>query len=143
MREKFNMSDFKWDDSLSVGVDLIDEQHKMLIEKLADLSDALKKSMEFNEILKTLEFMIDYTDFHFTAEEKTMAEHDYPGLESQQEQHAEFKTTLDNILEDFKEEGPTKSIATSVNVFLLNWLINHIKGVDLQLGKFLAEKESA
>jgi len=46
-------------------------------------------------------------------------------------------------LEDFKEEGPTKVVANSVNVFLLNWLINHIKGVDLQLGKFLTEKESA
>lgn len=137
------MSDFKWDDSLSVGVDLIDEQHKMLIEKLGDLSEALKKSVEHNEILKTLEFMIDYTDFHFTAEEKAMAEHDYPGLGFQQRQHAEFTDTLNNILEDFKEEGPTKSIATSVNVFLLNWLINHIKGVDLQLGKFLTEKESA
>ena len=137
------MSEFEWDDSLSVGVDLIDEQHKMLIEKLGDLSDALKKSVEHNEILKTLEFVIDYTDFHFTAEEKTMAENDYPGLEFQQQQHAEFKVTLNNILEDFKEEGPTTAVANSVNVFLLNWLINHIKGVDLQLGKFLTEKESA
>lgn len=135
------MSKIEWEDSLSVGVDLIDAQHRMLIEKLADLSDALKKSREFNEILKTLEFMIDYTDFHFTAEERTMSEHDYPGLEFQQQQHAEFKVTLDNILEDFKEEGPTKAIANSVNVFLLNWLINHIKGVDLKLGKFLTDKE--
>jgi hemerythrin len=134
------MSNIEWDDSLSVGVDLIDEQHKMLIEKLADLSDALRKSTEFNEILKTLEFMIDYTDFHFTAEEKTMAENDYPGLEFQQQQHTEFKVTLNNILEDFKEEGPTKAIAESVNVFLLNWLVTHIKGADLELGNFLAEK---
>ena len=136
------MNKFEWDGSLSIGVDLIDEQHKMLIEKLGDLSEALRKSVEHNEILKTLEFMMDYTDFHFTAEEKTMADHDYPGLEFQQQQHAEFKVTLNNILEDFKEEGPTKSLATSVNVFLLNWLIDHIKGVDLKLGEFLSEKES-
>lgn len=54
----------------------------------------------------------------------------------------EFKVTLNHILEDFKEEGPTKALATSINVFLLNWLINHIKGTDLKLGKFLSEKES-
>ncbi len=34
------MSKIEWDDSLSVGVDLIDKQHKMLIQKLKDLSEA-------------------------------------------------------------------------------------------------------
>ena len=67
------MSKIEWDNSLSVGVDLIDEQHKMLIEKLKDLSDDLKRGHEQDRILKTLGFMMDYTDFHFTAEEKVMA----------------------------------------------------------------------
>ncbi|UCE41366.1 MAG: hemerythrin family protein [Candidatus Aminicenantes bacterium] len=134
------MAKIEWDDSLSVGVGLIDEQHKMLIQKLRDLSDALDEGREFNKIMKTLDFMIDYTDFHFSTEEKHMAEHDYPELEDQKNQHEHFKVTLNHILEDFKEEGPTKALATSINVFLLNWLINHIKGTDLKLGKFFAEK---
>jgi hemerythrin len=134
------MAKIEWDDSLSVGVELIDEQHKMLIQKLKDLSDALDEGREFNKIMKTLDFMIDYTDFHFSTEEKHMAEHDYPGLEDQQNQHEHFKVTLNHILEDFKEEGPTKALATSINVFLVNWLINHIMGTDLKLGKFFAAK---
>jgi hemerythrin len=136
------MSKIEWDNSLSIGVDLIDEQHKMLIQKLRDLSDAFEVGREYDKILQTLDFMIEYTDFHFSAEEKTMAEHGYPGLGEQQKQHEEFKVTLNHILEDFQEEGPTKALATSINVFLLNWLINHIKGVDLKLGKFLSEKGS-
>jgi hemerythrin len=134
------MSEIAWDDSLSVGVDLIDEQHKMLIEKLKNLADDFKKGHEQDRILKTLGFMIDYTDFHFTAEEKVMAEKDYPGLEDQQQQHAEFKTTLDNILLDLREDGPTDELAKSINIFLLNWLINHIKGSDQKLGTYLNEK---
>ncbi len=134
------MAKIEWDDSLSVGVGLIDEQHKRLIQKLSDLSDAIDEGHEFNKIIKTLDFMIDYTDFHFSTEEKHMAEHDYPGLDDQKNQHAQFKVTLNHILEDFKEEGPTRALATSINVFLLNWLINHIKGTDLKLGKFFAEK---
>ncbi len=136
------MSAIEWDDSLSVGVDLIDEQHKMLIEKLKDLSDDFKKGHEQDRILKTLGFMIDYTDFHFTAEEKVMADHEYPGLDIQKQQHAEFKTTLDNILLDLREDGPTNALAESINVFLLNWLIDHIKGMDLKLGKFLSKKHT-
>jgi len=133
------MSKIEWDDSLSVGVDLIDEQHKLLIQKLRDLSDSFKMGHEEDKIITTLEFMVDYTDFHFTAEEKYMAENDYPGLEEQKKQHQEFKVILKHIVEDFKEEGPTKALATSINVFLLNWLINHIKGSDLKLGKFFSE----
>ena len=47
------MSEIAWDDSLSVGVGLIDDQHKMLIEKLKDLSDDFKQGHEQNRILKT------------------------------------------------------------------------------------------
>jgi hemerythrin len=135
------MTKIEWDDSLSVGVDKIDGQHKMLIQKLKDLSDAFNSGLEQNKIIKTMDFMIEYTDFHFSAEEKLMAEHGYPGLEQQREQHKEFRTTLNNILEDFREEGPSKDLATSINVFLLNWLINHIKGSDTKIGQCLAEKE--
>ena len=135
------MSEIKWDDSLSVGVEQIDEQHKMLIQKLKDLSDAFNQGLEQNKILKTIDFMIDYTDFHFSEEEKLMAENDYPGLAAQKKQHQEFKDTLNHILEDYQDEGPTKALATSINVFLLNWLINHIKGSDVAIGKFLSQKE--
>ena len=134
------MNQIEWDNSLSVNVDLIDEQHKMLIQKLADLSDALRRGLEYNKIMQTLEFMIDYTDFHFSAEEKVMEENDYPGLEEQKKQHEVFRTTLNNIVEDYKEEGTTTAIAREINVFLLNWLIKHIKGSDAKLGEFLTER---
>ncbi|MGB2906570.1 MAG: hemerythrin family protein [Candidatus Aminicenantaceae bacterium] len=137
------MSEIAWDDSLSVGVDLIDDQHKLLIEKLKDLSDDFKQGHEQNKILRTLGFMIDYTDFHFTAEEKVMAENDYPGLEDQQQQHAEFKATLDSILLDLREDGPTEELVKSINIFLLNWLVNHIKGSDQKLGAYLNEQGQA
>ena len=134
------MAKIEWDDSLSIGVDLIDEQHKMLIQKLRDLSDAFEMGREMNKIMQTREFLIDYTDFHFSAEAETIVKYDYPGLELQQDQHKQFVVTLNHIVEDFKEEGPTKALATSINVFLHNWLINHIKGVDIKLGQFLTEK---
>ncbi len=134
------MPKIEWDDSLKIGVDHIDEQHKMLIQKLKDLSDAFQMGLEQNKMLKTIDFMIDYTGFHFREEEKLMIEHNYPGLETQKKQHREFQNTLNFILEDYQDEGPTKALATSINVFLLNWLVNHIKGLDVQIGKFISDK---
>ncbi len=134
------MKKIEWDSSLSVGVDLIDEQHKMLIQRLNDLSRAIEMTQGEGSIVQTLDFLIEYTDFHFCAEEKCMAEHDYPGLAPQKKQHEEFKASLKDLVDDYEYEGVTRALTTSVNVFLLNWLVNHIKGVDHKLGEFLQEK---
>jgi hemerythrin len=116
-------------------VGLIDEQHKMLIQKLADLSDAFRRGLEQNKIMKTLDFMIDYTDFHFSAEEKVMEENDYPGLEAQKQQHKEIKVTLNNILEDYKEEGTTKAIATRLQTCIASVLNSITREVCLVLSQ--------
>ena len=134
------MAKMEWDDALSVGVELIDEQHKMLIQRLSELVVAVEKKQGETEIMKTLQFMDDYTDFHFTSEEEQMAAKDYPGLGYQQAQHAEFKNTLKRIIEDFEDEGPTRALVTSINTFLYNWLVNHIKVVDQKFGEFLNNK---
>ena len=137
------MSKIEWDESLSIGVDLIDEQHKMLLQRLNDLSKAIEETHGEGGIVQTLDFLIDYTDFHFSDEEKCMDEHDYPGLENQKKQHEEFRVALKHMVEDYEYEGVTRALTTSVNVFLHNWLINHIKGVDHKLGEFLREKGAA
>ena len=136
------MAKIEWDNSLSIGIDLIDEQHKMLLQRLNDLSEAVEMMQGETQIMKTLEFMIDYTDFHFSAEEKHMTEHSYPGLDQQKQQHEEFKDTLKHIVEDFEEEGSTRALTTSINTFLANWLIKHIKDLDMKFGEFLNDKDS-
>ncbi|MFW9861071.1 MAG: bacteriohemerythrin [Candidatus Thorarchaeota archaeon] len=134
------MSDISWDNSLSVGVELIDEQHKMLIERINNLSIAVAKYMGHTKIIETLLFMTEYTDFHFSTEERYMKELDYPAMENHIKQHEEFKSMLNTLEDDFKEDGATKVVSKSINTFLGNWLFNHIKVVDVNFGKFLREK---
>ena len=134
------MAKIEWDDNLSIGIDIIDEQHKMLIQRLGDLTRAMEMKQGEMEITKTLEFMIDYTDFHFSSEEKHMAQNNYPGLEYQKKEHEQFRSTLKRIVEDFEQEGPTRALVDSINTFLGNWLIKHIKQVDLEFGEFLNDR---
>jgi hemerythrin len=136
----FNMTKIEWDDSLSVGINLIDEQHKMLIQRIKDLSDAVESTRGLEKILQTLGFMIDYTDFHFSTEEKYMVQLGYPGFDIHKEQHEEFKSTLNHMVEDFEEDGATVALSTSINTFLINWLIKHIKSIDRKFGEFLQDK---
>ncbi|MGD9396772.1 MAG: bacteriohemerythrin [Candidatus Thorarchaeota archaeon] len=133
------MTEIQWDDSLSVGVDLIDEQHKMLIQRIKDLSDAVNSSRGATEIGKTLGFMIDYTEFHFSTEEKHMYNLDYPGRDTHKQQHEEFKSTLNEMVMEFEEDGATAQLSEWVNNYLINWLVKHIKSVDTKLSEFLQD----
>lgn len=134
------MTKIEWDDSLSVGIDLIDEQHKMLIQRIKDLSEAVEQARGLEKILKTLDFMIDYTEFHFSTEERHMKKLEYPGFIPHKQQHEEFISTLDRLVEDFEQDGATEALSTSTNTFLINWLVKHIKSIDKNFGKFLQEK---
>jgi hemerythrin len=134
------MGQIEWDDSLSVAIDLIDDQHKMLIERLNDLSAAVEMTKGTSEILKTLGFLIDYTDYHFSAEVGYMKKHNYPGLDAHLKQHEIFEASLKNLVTDFEEEGATEALSASINTLLVNWLVNHIKVVDVLFGTFLREQ---
>ena len=134
------MSEIAWTTDLAVGIELVDEQHKMLIKHLSDLDEALKTGVGPTKVASTLNFLIDYTDFHFSAEEKHMAANDYPELENHKKMHEGFKKTLFNFEEELKEEGATKMLADSIDTLLVKWLFNHIQTVDVGFGKYLEQK---
>ena len=134
------MAKMQWDVSLSVGVDLIDEQHKMWIGRLGELSRAIEAHQVVSESVRALEFLIEYTKLHFSTEEDAMDKHAYPGVEEHKQKHEELRTTLAGLEQDFREDGLTPALTDAVNNVLLNWLVNHIKTIDVAFGAFLKEK---
>jgi hemerythrin len=134
------MAKIEWDDGLSVGVDLIDEQHKMLIKRMSDLHEAVTTSMAAGGVAQTLDFLVDYTHFHFSTEERHMEKYDYPKMPEHLAAHKEFKTTLANLAEDFKEEGATQQLADAVDTFLFKWFVKHVQQIDQELGRFVNEE---
>lgn len=134
------MQRIEWDDSLSIGVELIDDQHKVWIERLNSLSAAVESHQEVRLVSKTLDFMVDYVEFHFGAEEGHMAAQNYPALEQHKAKHAEFRRTLTELVQEFEEDGATHRLGDSINDFQIAWLKNHIRQVDKQFGLFLAER---
>lgn len=138
--ELAHMNEIKWSEDLSVGVTLIDDQHRQLIEHLNNLVAAVEKQQGPAEIAATLTFLIDYTDFHFSEEEQKMKAHGYPGLETHRAKHEEFKTILAYMESEFQEDGPTPILAESIETLLVNWLLKHIRLVDTEFGAYLESK---
>ena len=119
---------------------LIDEQHKEWLERFNDVAAAIESHRGPEEIARILSFLLDYTEIHFSTEEKHMTANGYPELEQHRTRHQELRRTLDNLVEDFEEEGATHSLARAIDTFLGNWLVNHIREADQKLGAFLKDK---
>lgn len=134
------MEKLKWSDNLSVGVELIDNQHKKWIEYYNSVADALHSMQGPSKIASTLGFLIDYTEEHFATEEKHMKKHDYPGYDHHRAIHQDLRNTLTDLVQDYEEDGATNPLADSIDTFLGYWLIRHISDVDMKFGAYLKEE---
>jgi hemerythrin len=135
------MAIFEWNNNLSIGIEEIDNQHKELIKRLDELAQSILQKKGKDKIGKMLRFMSDYGEMHFSSEENYMAKHNYPDLDFHQKQHEKFKTTTDKLINELKSEKDMESFAISVQRYLIDWLILHIKTTDQKFGGFLAENQ--
>ena len=135
------MKTIQWQDDLSIGIGPIDEQHKKWIEHFNRTSEAIASNQSMEQISKTLGFLADYTETHFSAEEKYMQENNYPAFAEHKAKHDELRSTLANLVRDYQEEGATQNLADAIETFLGNWLLDHIRKVDMKFGAFIAEQK--
>ncbi len=134
------MAQLQWNDSLSIGVGPIDEQHKAWIDRYNSLASAIETRQGPRRVAETLGFLVDYTAFHFAAEEKHMSASGYPGLGEHQARHGELQAALGRLVDDFQEEGATHILADFLQTFLGNWLVDHIQSVDVRFGAHLRDE---
>ena len=84
-----------------------------------------------------LDYLAEYTDFHFTAEEKLQEEMDYPGIKEHKEEHAKLRNVVEELHEMLvEEEGPTSAFVEQVNRNVIEWLYRHIKGFDRSVAEY-------
>ena len=133
------MNKIEWTDDLSVGIEVIDEQHQKWIEHYNHAVEAIEAHHEVAQISQSLEFLSDYTEIHFATEEKAMEVNGYPEFEEHKAKHEALRKTLTAMSEEFIEDGATDILAKSVETFLGNWLIKHIETVDKRFAAFIHE----
>lgn len=128
----------KWDQSLNTNIAVIDQQHRKLINLVNDLNDAMRAGKSKEVLKDVLTVLADYTRSHFSAEERLMAQRNYPDLVAHKSQHTEF---IDKI-SDFQKRVDAGSSVVSIDMmnFLTNWILTHIKGTDFKYVPFLTAK---
>lgn len=128
----------EFDNSLVTGNTMIDEQHKELIGKIDKLVACCEEGGGKVEAIKMLDYLSDYTDFHFGEEEKLQEEVSYPAIEGHKAKHAEFKKSVEELHEMLvEEEGPTDAFVAAVQKNVVDWLFDHIKNMDQALAAYV------
>lgn len=134
------MALYQWDDALSVGNRHIDDDHKHLMDLVAQLHDAMRAGQGKDVVGGILENLINYTHTHFEMEEKFMRDINYPDYEAHRAEHARLVKEVKDLQSRFQSGSIT--ITVSVSNFLSDWLRNHILGLDMKLANaILAAKK--
>ena len=127
----------QWNESLSVGVKAIDDQHKELLLRFERLLLACQAGQGTEELKKLLAFLEEYVNSHFSDEEKLQVQHSYPEYEAHHAEHVYFIGQVNKLRTETDQEGVSTHHVIETNSMLLKWLINHISNVDKKLGAFL------
>lgn len=127
-----------WTEDLSVHIAEMDKEHKQLVAMINELHEAMTSGKGKDVLGGVLTRLVDYTRFHFAAEEKLMISHQYPGYLNQKSEH----DNLTKKVMDIKARIDAGNMVVTVEVmaFLKDWLTKHIIGMDKKYSSFLNAK---
>jgi hemerythrin len=129
----------EWDEKYSVGIPLIDDQHKELIRLTNELYQGClggdEKARTF--FIITIRKVLDYVKYHFSAEEKLMKNAKYPLLEEHKKQHESFVLQLVTDVKSYHDGR--KFVPNAFVRYLRDWILSHIAMMDTQYAKYILD----
>ncbi len=128
----------QWNDTFSVKIGEIDDQHKKLIKMINDLQDAMRAGKGKEILAPILNGLIRYTTEHFSTEEKYFERFSYPEAATHMEEHAKFIQQVAAFKADF--ESGKIGLTIKLMDFLSDWLQHHIMNIDKKYSAFFIEK---
>jgi len=120
----------EWKDEFSVGVAIIDQDHKELLRIVNALSEALAKGPQ--PAGRICDELIEHTLAHFTREEHWFKPLGYPGAEQHRRMHQKLTERLLEYRDRLRQETDADRLALFVD-----FLAHHITGADRSYGAWL------
>ena len=128
----------EFDETLVTGNEMIDSQHQELIDRIRQFVAACESGDSKIKAIKMLDYLDEYTNFHFSAEEDLQKEVNYPDYPAHHNKHEEFKKTIQTLYDYLDEyEGPNEKFVQMVQDKVVDWLFTHIKSADRSVAEFI------
>jgi len=121
-----------WSNSYSLGIKVIDDQHKGLLDLVNDLfshatGNEYEERIYFKEVIQEA---VQYVKTHFTTEEKILIAGKFPEYAGHKKAHDEFVLTVIQTAKDY--EAGKRYTLEKFAYFLKDWILSHIAVMDTQ-----------
>ncbi len=127
-----------WNEEYSVGISVLDEDHKRLLNLINQLQTAAHYHTSDEYEQEAFDALLDYTKGHFQREEELMEKHGFPGLEAHRQQHQAMIAEVNQLVAAYQRDRDA-TIEGTIR-YLQTWLLHHINGTDKEYSTFLNDK---
>jgi hemerythrin-like metal-binding protein len=125
------MAFIEWDETMSVGIDVLDNEHKWFIGQINLLYDALKLHVK-PDVLKIFDELNAFIKSHCLHEGLLFERLDLQASAVHKKEHREFKGRLKSIHEQYKADQEFDVTFELLTLLCDKWK-NHILRSDLKL----------
>lgn len=122
---------FEWGPTYQLGVNAMDEQHRVLIGAMNELYVQFKDNAPHAQQIASFDRLFGLAEAHFRAEEEHMASIKFDGLTVHKRIHEDLLAKLRTTRQDVAG----KPLSAPVFDFLKMWLVGHILGLDTKYAK--------
>ena len=119
-----------WSEMMSVGVPVLDSDHKTLVGLINLLQRSIGDPEEYVAVYSVLGSLEEYAAHHFSREEKMMTVSRCPQIDPHRQTHEGFVERVKDLKNRY-EGDPTSVRARDCLIFLNGWLVNHICTTDM------------
>lgn len=112
-----------WDPQFSVGVELLDKHHQILLVQINRLADWIEKPGAWLTYRDILNQLILYAEIHFKTEEAMLERSRYPDLIPHRQGHMNYVAQVTEIAQE-AASGIDEKIR--LQTFLVDWWSKHI-----------------
>jgi len=136
-----NGFELKWSNLLSVGVQEMDEEHRIFIGRVNELNEAVIAWQDKATIRRLMDAMLFEAANHFKNEEQLLLEWRYPDRAVHAAKHAQLMQELRRVKSEF--ETPANSFLGALKGLKINQLlIDHLLKEDMKYRDFLRAQAS-
>jgi len=125
-----------WKDEYSVGVQVLDDDHKRLLYLINSFHTAAHYRIDMAFERQALNEVVDYTKTHFAREEELMQTHQYPDFAVHKRQHEAMISKVNELVQRYEQDRD--GTIDELLKYLSTWLIQHILGTDQKYSPHLA-----
>lgn len=127
---------FRRNEDMITGINTIDCSHRWLFIMVEDLLCA----MDEGKGRKTLDRVFEYLDYYvrkLQSEEEVMVGYNYDRYPLQKIGHRQFVRDISLLRKEYDARGATLHLVVQTQKKLCDWLADHVKKEDKQLGAFV------